>query len=278
MENNDSIGQRLRAARLDAGLTVLELARRTRIRPAYLEGLEEERFNVLPNDYWAVAFVRQYARELGLDEDETAAAVKAKLGRDPLASVASQTAERHTPLPISGRQIFPSTKYDRKRAGTLTKICVALGLIVGGLSWWHYLTRPANEGTRPANEGQEANSAPPPETEVTAAAETDPVLVGSDGSSSGPQAATPLEVEVQAREMAWVRFVADDAPATEYTLRAGERRVVDANSRVRLTLGNAGGVVLRLNGASLPAMGQGGQVRHIEFTRDGWEFKASSDF
>ncbi len=277
MESNDSIGQQLRAARLRADLTVPELARRTCIRIAYLEGLEEERFDVLPSRYWTIAFVRLYARELGLDEDETVAAVKAKLGWDPIATVASQTAERHTPPPRSGRPTSRSTHYDRQRSGTFTQIFVALGLIAGGLSWWHYSTRSASESPQP-------NSAPAPATElVTAAelaatAETDLVLVDSDASSSGPQTVPPLEVEVQAREMAWVRFVADNAPATEYTLRAGERRVVDANSRVRLTLGNAGGVVLRLNGAGLPAMGQSGQVRHIEFTRDGWEFKASRDF
>ncbi len=66
----ESIGERLRAVREDRKITLQEAAARTRIHERYLEALEDERYGVLPASTYVSAFLRTYARFLGIDEDE----------------------------------------------------------------------------------------------------------------------------------------------------------------------------------------------------------------
>ncbi len=61
-------GAALRMAREKAGLTLRELYDRTRINPKHLEALEAGNIPGLPQTY-VRAFLRDYAREVGLDEE-----------------------------------------------------------------------------------------------------------------------------------------------------------------------------------------------------------------
>lgn len=60
-------GARLRRARLMRGIEVEDVAADTKINPAYLRFLEEERFDDLPAIVYVRGFVMAYARFLGLD-------------------------------------------------------------------------------------------------------------------------------------------------------------------------------------------------------------------
>ena len=63
----ESLGARLKAARESAGLGLSELAQRTHVRRAYLEALEEARYQELPEDVYSRNFLRLYAQAVGLD-------------------------------------------------------------------------------------------------------------------------------------------------------------------------------------------------------------------
>jgi flagellar biosynthesis protein FlhG len=60
-------GPRLRRARLLRGFEVDDVAAATKISPAYLRFLEEERFDDLPAVVYVRGFIAAYARHLGLD-------------------------------------------------------------------------------------------------------------------------------------------------------------------------------------------------------------------
>lgn len=60
-------GPRLRRARLMRGVEIEDVAAATKITPAYLRFLEEERFDDLPALVYVRGFVAAYARFLGLD-------------------------------------------------------------------------------------------------------------------------------------------------------------------------------------------------------------------
>ena len=62
-------GARLRRARLLRGVEVEDVASATKINPAYLRFLEEDRFEDLPAVVYVRGFVAAYARFLGLDAD-----------------------------------------------------------------------------------------------------------------------------------------------------------------------------------------------------------------
>ena len=62
-----ALGSALRDARLRQDLQLEEVEEQTRISRRYLRALEEERFELLPGDAYAKAFLRSYAGFLGLD-------------------------------------------------------------------------------------------------------------------------------------------------------------------------------------------------------------------
>ncbi|MBI3437424.1 MAG: helix-turn-helix domain-containing protein [Proteobacteria bacterium] len=61
-------GRKLTEARQQLGLSIAEIADRIRVRREFLEALEEMNIKVLPGKAYALAFLRSYARVLGLDE------------------------------------------------------------------------------------------------------------------------------------------------------------------------------------------------------------------
>ncbi|MGA0607537.1 helix-turn-helix domain-containing protein [Phenylobacterium sp. VNQ135] len=64
-----SIGAALRALRQDRGLTLDELAEKTRVRRSYLDALEDMRLDALPSRPFTIGYIRAYALALGLDPE-----------------------------------------------------------------------------------------------------------------------------------------------------------------------------------------------------------------
>jgi cytoskeleton protein RodZ len=62
----ENVGEQLKKARLDRGLTLLEASHQTRIRPHYLEALENDRRDLLPSIVQGRGFLRLYADFLRL--------------------------------------------------------------------------------------------------------------------------------------------------------------------------------------------------------------------
>lgn len=63
---NPDLGTMLQNRRQECGLTLIAVAERTRIRRAYLQALEENRFCDLPGEAYVIGFLRIYAGVLGL--------------------------------------------------------------------------------------------------------------------------------------------------------------------------------------------------------------------
>ena len=66
----ESVGEFFRQVRETKGLTVDEVASKTRIRTDFVKALEDGNFAKLPDQVFAKGFVRSYARSLGLDEED----------------------------------------------------------------------------------------------------------------------------------------------------------------------------------------------------------------
>ncbi len=66
----ESVGEFFKQVRETKGLTVDEVASKTRIRSDFVKALEDGNFAKLPDQVFAKGFVRSYARSLGLDEED----------------------------------------------------------------------------------------------------------------------------------------------------------------------------------------------------------------
>jgi cytoskeletal protein RodZ len=73
------IGGRLRAAREAQGLTLAQVAAETRIPQRHLQTIESGNFAALPARTYAIGFSRNYAKLVGLDDNDVANAVRAEL-------------------------------------------------------------------------------------------------------------------------------------------------------------------------------------------------------
>lgn len=69
----EDLGAQLKRARDERGLSLSEIANRTKIAVTALEALERNDLSKLPGGIFGRAFVRAYAAELGLDGDKTVA-------------------------------------------------------------------------------------------------------------------------------------------------------------------------------------------------------------
>lgn len=97
-------GDRLRLARERAGLTLEQVAAETRIPQRHLGLIDAGLFGELPGRTYAVGFSRNYAKAVGLDENEIVAAVREEIGaRDYSAQSRAATFEPGDPARIPSR-------------------------------------------------------------------------------------------------------------------------------------------------------------------------------
>ncbi len=75
-------GDRLRLAREAAGLSLADVATRTRITQRHLSAIEKSDFSELPGRTYVTGFARAYARAVDLPEAEVGAAVRRELEED----------------------------------------------------------------------------------------------------------------------------------------------------------------------------------------------------
>lgn len=137
---------------------------------------------------------------------------------------------------------------------------------------------PAPEHTAPVTPAQATQtpgqqSVPATSIEVTRKAPAPvPAPVASQVSTPAAekqaQATTPgmqrLTIQAKADEVCWVQ-VSDGQQVKSFTLRNGETHQVEFSKRMRVRLGNAGGVTFRVNGQDYPYEGKRGSIDTVEF-------------
>jgi cytoskeletal protein RodZ len=65
-----TLGEKLRQAREERGISISEVAEQTRISPMYLELIENDNYKPLPGGIFNKGFVKAYAKYVGIDEQE----------------------------------------------------------------------------------------------------------------------------------------------------------------------------------------------------------------
>jgi transcriptional regulator with XRE-family HTH domain len=111
----------LRRARLARGLTLLQVAERTRLGPRVLAALENGDFETLHGGIYARAQVRAYAEAVGLNPDEVLDAIKDRLplARDPFdRAFHEEDTRRSQRVRRSFRLFDPLTRIRRDDART----------------------------------------------------------------------------------------------------------------------------------------------------------------
>lgn len=268
----DSLGEHFQRAREAKGLTLEEAAARTRILPQYLKAVEENNYARLPDEVFAKGFVRSYARILGLDE----AAVVRKFDESG-GQFYAKRAERET-LRQQLEEEERRKKVNRNLVVGVVGVALLLLFVLVGRDRDRSESLPDSEPIPPASQQVPAPSSTPAEPAEPVnepAPRLSPGQLEVERNFSG---ALPLEgvapddrkkmvLDVEAVERCWVKVQTDRAAPQEVLLNPGERVRWKAQERLALTLGNAGGVRVMLNGKLQGPFGVRGQVvREIVFT------------
>lgn len=67
---SSTLGEKLRQAREERGISISEVAEQTRISPLYIKSIEEDNYKPLPGGIFNKGFLKSYARYVGFDEHE----------------------------------------------------------------------------------------------------------------------------------------------------------------------------------------------------------------
>ena len=81
------IGEKLREERIRKGFTLEEVSKATKIRYSFLSALERGSYKDLPSGTYAYGFVRNYAKFLGLPEEEMLALFKREYDEEKILKV-----------------------------------------------------------------------------------------------------------------------------------------------------------------------------------------------
>jgi cytoskeletal protein RodZ len=235
-----SFGENLRRERELRGIGLREIADATKISVRFLQALESDRVDVLPGGLFRRTFVRQYARHVGLDPERMVAEFLYAHGDEPAEALAARS--RRFSLP-QGALSF-----------------AALLLVAVWLAYPFARTAPeASTAATPATTVPRDYVYPPaaplpPPAPVPASVET----TASDG----------LTLSLIAQQDCWVRVSVDGETVLDRVLTPGEQETLDAKGEIVLSVGNAGGVMFRVNDRPGVPLGKSGEVKkNIVITR-----------
>lgn len=233
------IGERLRTTREARGLTLQAAEGLTRIRAAYLQALEEERFDALPGPVYARGFLRAYAVALGLEPDGLLEAYPADL-QPPAQPIIGATPADVPIRPAAARS-------PARRIVTITVMLLIAAILAVGAFLYLQLQQLA-EPVPPR-----LVAPPPPAAEPSAPA---PVTQAAPPRSQAPTAPAParpspagrLTAEVRASGRSWLRVSADGERVFVGFIRTGEVRTWGAQRSLTIRVGNAPVVQVLING------------------------------
>jgi cytoskeleton protein RodZ len=231
-----SLGSYLRALREKKNVSLEEIAQATRVSVRQLQALESDDASSLPAPVFVRGFIRAYCHFVGESADEALARMPSAPAIEP---------PRARPVPRTGA-VTPSW------VGSPAFISlVMLAIFGGGLLALNLVVAPVPPSARPAR-------VPTPTPHEPAA--TAPAASAQSGDVAAPARVGAQHLVLSAIEQAWVRIQADDGKGIEELLEPGATREWTAQKRFVLTVGNAGGIALTLNGRRLPSLGGRGVV------------------
>ncbi len=259
----EHFGTELKKAREARGISLREMATRTKISVTALDALEREDVSRLPGGIFGRSFVRAYALDVGVDPD-----VAVSRFVDLLEKSEREAAERRRlaqpEITLDDRQFL--ARQHRAVVALRVAIAVLAGAVLA-LVFWQVKT--AWSPFRGAAGVSSAAAAPvvddtvAPETATVPAPPPAEQPLAGDGSRT---AALVIDLDVSGE--CWLSVSLDGRVQTTRQYRAGENVRYEADQQVLLDVDNAGMVRLRINGKPARPLGAAGVHVRTRITRD----------
>jgi cytoskeleton protein RodZ len=242
-EVDPSVGQRLKAEREKRGVTLADVAASTKMSKAALLAIERDDIKHLPGGIFARAFVRSYAKALGLDPDITCRQFMAQF---PVTDV--EPVEEHT---TPSRRTIPP--------GARAFVHFGLASMPLGVAVIWFALSPG----KPLDEALTGDRVAAATADIQAPAVLRPAAVVSPTRPEAVPASRQggvLSLVLTMRSACWVSAATDGHPIVERLLNTGEVVELTAERMVAFKIGDASAVSLQINGETARSLGGPGQV------------------
>ena len=221
----------------------------TKIRVRYIQALEEEKYEILPGTTYAKGYLRTYAKQLGLNPDEIIALYNSSATPEPI------------PVLESPKNLVKVRPLWLRPAilGSMAVLAIVLVIAIAALS---------QSGNKLLDSPYAPAALPSaPQTEVTTPSPSVPVPNPENVVAATQEGLTAQLVFTQP---CWIEIKVDGQPPFQGTFVAGTSKEVKGTDKIELvTVGNAGGLSVTLNGKALPSLGKAGEVlRNVVLTKD----------
>lgn len=233
------LGKRLEEARKQKNLTLDELQAITKIQKRYLQAIEAGNFDVMPGQFYARAFIKQYAEAVGLDSEQLFDEFSSEVPKTETETVStglSRTQKKQTSVSHTSSLLI----------SLLPKLLLILLVISVVVFIWLFLQK--NDGANnadgetkePVVESQEDENVtivnPGEETEEPAIEKEQTEAPSNTEETTDDKEAVSEETEV-AQELTQVDQTNGNSPTTTYELKGTDKFTVELTSTGRSYIG-----------------------------------------
>ncbi len=286
----DEFSKELKQAREKNGISLQQIAQKSRIDLKFIEALDRGDFGFLPELY-VKAFIKQYARIVGLDENATIAKYEAakqgkttrELTLEP--SEESVTKEQKSteekPKPRSNHRRSVKTFEDNVQkdiesepANFIERLKtdkILLGSVIAGIAvvlfviiYFFFMKSSSNivVAEKPYDEIRREN-------QQRYLKENKPVI---NDKLVAPVKIDSLTLVVQAVDSAWFHIRVDNSEILDFVLFPYAKRTIRAATGFKMTIGNAGDTRLTLDNKNLELSGKKKEVKYVLIDKNGIKY------
>jgi cytoskeleton protein RodZ len=292
-----AFGASLKRERELRGISLEEISKATRISIRFLDAIEMDRYDIFPEGIFRKSFIKSYAQYLGMNEDKV-------LQEYILATQAAPNPSAEEKPSGYRSSLKPPNNVRWVIAGLLA-------LLMVGAICWHFAVSSENEhgrtvesGSRTAPSASPMQGLPSPTSSQPAAnapvqnsalrpkspsgsqlkvlgeLAKKPEVAPAGSQPSAPivpavtplgSASTELTLGIHATTECWISVSSGDSPLYSGLLESEEVKRFSMQKPLKLTLGNAGGVKLSVNGKPLAAVGKPGEVQALEISPENYQ-------
>lgn len=254
-------GERLKQLRLDKGLTVNEVHKKTKIPLKILEDIEEGRATNI-NPVYVKGFLKIYCRLLGVDAQEF---IMPYADAESFPEKYIKKEKQLFSKPKISLPLFYKSRFKPKTIIIAASILIAGFVIVKAIGAKKASAR--REHLPPRRE-EKATSVM--EKKTVSSEDIKPQTQESPRENIKDNIRDNIKVGIRARDDCWVKATVDGKVIFQTILKKGRFETWQAKDKIELSLGNAGGVDLEVNGRMFSPLGRRGQIiRRVLINKDG---------
>lgn len=252
-----TLGEELKRRREERQIALNDISEATRIGTRFLKAIEADNYGVLPGGIFTRSFIRSFAKQVGMDEDEAIALYQQQTAGGAAEAPPPQIESRPKTIVEPSR---PASRPATRRAEPVTykptgpQINWTTMVIGGGIAIFIILivlalVRQLNR-TSPENSSHANSATANSNAQSNPTSNSPPASNGASGSAPPAVAGEPLVVKFEATvDNCSIRYWIDDAQKpSDVTIKKGESQSLPpAQNQVRLSIGNRPAVKMSIN-------------------------------